>query len=131
MTTALPWQQYFSANDEVSRLMRSHDWRASPLGPPQQWEQSLRNAVDLVLGSQFPMFILWGEQLCCIYNAAYRPILGARHPDALGQPFTRIWPELSQSDIMPIIACAIDGESSFFANLPVVVKRNGYAEQTW
>ncbi|KRB64150.1 hypothetical protein ASE07_11085 [Noviherbaspirillum sp. Root189] len=72
-----------------------------------------------------------GEQLLYVYNDAYRPILGARHPDALGQSFASVWPELVDSEIMSIIQRAMQGESAFFENMPVTLTRNGYPEQTW
>lgn len=77
------------------------------------------------------MFVLWGEQLLYVYNEAYRPILGARHPDALGQPFAAAWPELVDSEIMSIIQGATQGESAFFENMPVTLTHNGYPERTW
>ncbi|MDB5840319.1 MAG: hybrid sensor histidine kinase/response regulator [Herminiimonas sp.] len=119
-----------ASGGEMGALMRTHDWIDTPLGPPSEWPQSLHSAVGLILGSNFPMFILWGEQLVYIYNDAYIPILGARHPDTLGRPFSEVWPEL-RMDILPIIERALKGESNFFENLPVTLLRNGYPEQSW
>lgn len=119
------------ASDQIDALFRDLERCKAALGAPDSWPHSLRNTVQLMLGSQFPMFVLWGEQLLYVYNDAYRPILGARHPDALGQPFTSVWPELIDSEIMSIIQRAMQGESVFFENLPVTLTRNGYPEQTW
>ena len=58
---------------EMGRLMREHDWSASPLGPVTHWPQSLRTAVSICLASRFPIVIFWGEQLRQFYNDAYRP----------------------------------------------------------
>jgi hypothetical protein len=122
---------YFLAGDgEMRALMRSHDWVGTPLGAPLAWPQSLRNAMELMLGSSFPMFLLWGKQSSYVYNDAYIPILGARHPNALGRSFLSVWPEI-RSEILPIIERALAGESIFFENLPVTLERNGYPEQTW
>jgi hypothetical protein len=42
---------------EMGERIRSKDWSNSPLGAPDQWSQSLRTTVSLLLNSQFPMFI--------------------------------------------------------------------------
>ena len=54
--------------------MQVHDWSASPLGAPETWPQSLRSVVGLLLGSKFPMFVAWGEELGFLYNDAYAEI---------------------------------------------------------
>ncbi len=71
----------------MGALMRAHDWTASPLGPPEAWPQSLRTVVGLLINSKFPMFLAWGPELAFLYNDGYAPILGAKHPAALGRPF--------------------------------------------
>src|SRR5271170_5967282 len=48
---------------------------------------SLKLVVDLMLASGFPMAVRWGPDFVMIYNDGYRPILGVKHPLALGLPF--------------------------------------------
>ena len=50
----------------------------------EKWDASLRIAVTTVLDSPEPTIILWSSDLIHIYNDAYRPILGLRHPVAMG-----------------------------------------------
>jgi len=114
----------------MGALMRSHDWSDSPLGQPEQWPQALRTVVDLLLQSQFPMFVAWGEELGFIYNDSYAEILGAKHPAALGRRFKDIWTEI-WTDIAPLIDAAMSGNASFHEDLPLVMNRKGYDEQTW
>jgi len=114
----------------MGALMRSHDWSASPLGRPEQWPQALRTVVDLLLQSQFPMFVAWGDELGFIYNDSYAEILGAKHPAALGRRFEDIWTEI-WTDIAPLIDAAMSGNASFHEDLPLVMNRKGYDEQTW
>ena len=78
----------------MGALMRSRDWSASPLGPPETWPASLRTVVGLLLQSRFPMFVAWGKELGFLYNDSYAEILGAKHPRALGQRFFDIWSEI-------------------------------------
>ena len=110
--------------------MRTHDWSKSPLGPPDSWPQSLRTVVGLLLQSQFPMFVAWGADLGFLYNDPYAEILGAKHPRALGRRFYDIWSEI-WPDISPLIDAAMAGDSTYREDLPLVMNRKGYDEQTW
>src|SRR5689334_2059026 len=85
---------FLAGGGETGALMRSHDFLESPLGPPQYWPQSLKTVVTLLLQSQFPMFVAWGNDLGFLYNDPYAEILGAKHPRALGRPFHDIWSEI-------------------------------------
>ena len=107
--------------------MRGYDWAVSSLGEPAQWPETLKSVVSLMLASQFPMFLLWGEQHLCLYNDGYIPVLGKRHPNALGQPYQAIWPEI-WSSIQPLIQRAMDGESLYFESLPLRLERNQFQE---
>ena len=110
--------------------MRAHDWSESPLGPPEIWPQPLRTVVGLLLQSQFPMFVAWGDALGFLYNDPYAEILGAKHPSALGRRFYDIWSEI-WSDISPLIDAAMAGHSTYREDLPLLMNRKGYDEQTW
>src|SRR4051794_31271419 len=82
-----------SGRGEMAERVRAFDWARTPLGPPQQWPQSLRVAVGICLNSRFPMFVWWGPQLINIYNDSYIPMLGKRHPAALGRAAQPAWAE--------------------------------------
>ena len=51
------------------------------------------------------MYIVWGEQLGFLYNAAYAPLTAARHLDALGSPAATLWPSLWDT-LEPLVAKA-------------------------
>ncbi|WP_426046147.1 sensor histidine kinase [Brevundimonas sp. TWP3-1-2b1] len=110
--------------------MRAHDWSISPLGPPEDWAQSLRTTVSLMLNSRYPMFIAWGPELAFLYNDGYQPIFGAKHPHTLGLPFKQVWSEI-WADIEPLVDRALAGEATFNENLHLVMARNGFPEDTW
>ncbi|MDQ2892028.1 MAG: PAS domain-containing protein [Pseudomonadota bacterium] len=110
--------------------MRSRDWSMSPLGSPDDWPPSLRAIVALMLTSRFPMFVAWGRELSFLYNDAYADILGEKHPDALGSRFEDIWLEI-WPEISPLIDSALGGEASYRENLPLIMHRKGFDEQTW
>lgn len=114
----------------VGALMRSHDWTSSPLGWPETWPQSLRSVVGLLLGSKFPMFVAWGPELGFLYNDSYAEILGAKHPASLGARFYDIWSEI-WPDILPLIDAAMAGDATYREDLPLLMNRRGFDEQTW
>ena len=122
--------EFLADGGELGELMRSHDWAASPLGPPDGWPQSLKTVVGLLLQSRFPMFVAWGAELSFLYNDSYAEILGAKHPRALGRGFYDIWSEI-WPDISPLIDGAMAGQASYREDLPLLMNRKGYDEQTW
>ncbi|GGX92125.1 PAS domain-containing hybrid sensor histidine kinase/response regulator [Pseudoduganella dura] len=121
---------FLTEGGTMGALMRGHDWSVSPLGPPDRWPPALRTAVGLMLNSAFPMFAAWGPQLAFLYNDAYAEILGGKHPQALGRPFSEVWAEIWQA-ISPIVDEAMRGHATYHENLPLTMQRNGYDEETW
>jgi signal transduction histidine kinase/CheY-like chemotaxis protein len=126
----LPSTDFLTGGGRVGELMRGQDWSASPLGPPESWPASLRTVVGLLLQSQFPMFVAWGPELGFLYNDPYAEILGAKHPRALGRRFSDIWSEI-WPDISPLIDAAMKGRATYREDLPLLMNRKGYDEQTW
>ena len=56
------------------------------------WPAEMRATVAVALTSRFPI-VLWlgAEELFLVYNDTYIPMLGDKHPAALGQPGRRVW----------------------------------------
>jgi signal transduction histidine kinase/ActR/RegA family two-component response regulator len=121
---------FLAGHSHMGELMRSHNWSTSPLGPPESWPPSLRAVVGLMLQSRFPMFVAWGKDLGFLYNDPYSEVLGAKHPRALGRRFYDIWSEI-WSDISPLIDAAMAGQATYREDLPLLMNRKGYDEQTW
>lgn len=121
---------FLTGGGGTGALMRSLDWSHSPLGEPAQWPQSLRSVVGMMLGSKFPMFVAWGPELGLLYNDAYAVILGAKHPQAMGSRFEDVWSEI-WDDVGPLAHRALQGEATWLEDLPLVMNRKGYDEQTW
>jgi len=118
----------------VSGAMRgrieSFDWAATPLGPRAAWAPCLKLTVDLILLSGFPMAVRWGPDLIMIYNDAYAPLLGGKHPAALGRPTRETWAEI-WDELGPLSESILRGErDSFFAiDHPWLIQRYGIAEE--
>ncbi|MDP2264403.1 MAG: response regulator [Hydrogenophaga sp.] len=121
---------FLAGHSEMARLLREKDWSTSPLGQPASWPQPLRSVVSLMLGSPFPMFVVWGPGLHTLYNDSYAEIMGDKHPRGVGGYFLDIWHEI-QSDLEPLIARVLGGEPFFMENLPLRMRRHGFDEDTW
>ena len=78
--------EFFTNGGEMGQRMRDLDWSQTPLGLPVLWPQSLRTAVQIMLGSRYAMWMGWGPELTFFYNDAYAPTLANKHPWALGKP---------------------------------------------
>ncbi|TPG56531.1 response regulator [Sphingomonas glacialis] len=119
----------FVGDSGMARQMRTFGWASSPVGDPNGWPIALRSSVTLLLGSRFPMFIAWGDELTFLYNDAYSSILGAKHPEALGRSFHSVWAEIWPY-IAPLIDQALAGEAVWLEDLPLRMNRFGYDEDT-
>ena len=109
-------------------LMRRMRWEASPLGVPQRWPPALRTLVDLMLASRQPMFIAWGESQTWLYNDAFIPILGQKHPGALGAPAMQVWGE-AREVLEPMFAQVFDGQSVQMDDFALLLDRQGKLEE--
>lgn len=84
----------------------------------------------MMLNTQQPMFIAWGRRLAFTYNDAYAPILGGRHPSALGRPFPDIWSDI-WTDLGPLVDRALAGEAVWQEDLLLLMRRHGFEEETY
>src|ERR1700731_600096 len=127
-----PSADFLAGGGEMGALTRAHDWSATTLGRPESWPQSLRTAVRILLNTNHPMFIWWGQELIQFYNDAYRQTMGPeRHPSALGQSGRECWAE-----IWDIIGAQIEqgmsgGGATWHENQLVPVTRHGRLEQVY
>ena len=102
------------------------------LGPPENWPQSLKTAVRIMLTSRQPMFVWWGDELINLYNDAYKSIVGGKHPRALGPAGAR-WSGArsgTRSARAPSRRCAAN-EGTYDEALLLIMERNGYPEETY
>lgn len=109
-------------------LMREYDWAASPLGRPETWSPALQTLVDLMLASHQPMFIAWGPQQIWLYNDAFVPILGQKHPEAMGSPAMVVWAE-ARDVLEPMFRRVFNGESVHMDDFALQLDRRGTLEE--
>jgi PAS domain S-box-containing protein len=124
-------EQIFAGNSEMASLMRSHDWASTSLGSVEQWSQSLKTAVRIMLTSRQPMFVWWGKELINLYNDAYRAIVGGKHPTVLGQPAAVVWREIWDQVGPRAESAMLKNEGTYDEALLLIMERNGYPEETY
>ena len=131
VTPTSPEQAWLAGGGEMSELIRERDWSQTPLGPIEEWPQSLKTSVSICLASRFPIVLYWGPECVVLYNDAYRTILGSKHPWALGQRCRDCWAEIWDT-IGPMLEGVIQsGEATWSNDLLLVLNRNGYAEECY
>ncbi|HSU17385.1 PAS domain S-box protein [Longimicrobium sp.] len=111
--------------------MRRVDWAATPVGPAAGWPAGLRAAVDMVMGSRFPMVVMWGPELILLYNDAYIPILGMRHPAAMGRPARECWPEIWHVTGPMLQRVMETGEATWSEDARFLLDRRGTPEEAF
>ena len=113
----------------MSERCSAYPWSGSPLGEPGTWDSALKTLVPIVLTSNQPMFVTWGDQRTLIYNDAYGEILADKHPDALGRDFLEVWNEI-RADLEPIVESAYSGTPVQMDDIELWMERRGYREET-
>jgi PAS domain S-box-containing protein len=112
--------------------MREHDWAATPLRGVADWPQSLRSAVSILIPSRAQICLFWGPDFIKLYNDAYRPVLGVKHPWALGRPAREVWSEIWDDVLRPLLESVLQTGDAFWAtDHPFVLERHGYREETF
>jgi PAS domain S-box-containing protein len=121
---------FLAGGGEMGGLTRKYDWAKTSLGSPDQWPQSLRTAVSILLNSQFPMFVWWGKELTTIYNNSYKIIAGDKHPNLLGKSGREAWAEI-WDDLAPLVEKVFNGASTWSEDLLLYINRRGFIEETY
>jgi signal transduction histidine kinase len=116
---------------EMCCLIRAIAWEDTSLGPLSSWPLCLKSALSICLTSRFPVAILLGSDSLFLYNDAYRPRCGHKHPALLGAPFREFWPEIY--DILgPRVAGVMKtGVATWKMDDLLVMTRWGYHEETY
>lgn len=81
------------ARPRLGALIRARDWSGSTLGAREAWPGPLEGALALLLAAPHPAWLAWGKERVLFYNDACIPLLGERHPRALGADARDVWAE--------------------------------------
>lgn len=115
---------------DMKQRIESFDWTATSLGPIASWPQSLKTTIDIVTASPAPMLLMWGRDGIVIYNDAYAPLAGSRHPAILGRPVEQVWPETADFT-RGVLGDGLVGKSLSFKDKHFVLNRRGAPEDVW
>jgi signal transduction histidine kinase/DNA-binding response OmpR family regulator len=121
----------FGGRSEMHARINEFDWAATSVGPIACWPQSLRATVKTLLGSRYPMILLWGPELLQIYNEAYIRLIGDKHPGALGRSIrdtqAESW-EIIGPMIHEVMSTAIP---NWVPAQRLPLERSGYREESY
>lgn len=120
----------FPGDDPTARSHRAVDWARTPLGAVPTWSRTLSTVLPTVLASQMPVMVWWGPQLVQIYNDAFADLMGGKHPAAAGQSASACWSEV-WDELGPLAERARSGEAVHAQELPLLLHRDGYDEETF
>jgi len=126
-STTFSWLE---GGGEMGTLIRSLDWGKTPIGPVESWSPALRMMVRFLLANRFPLLLWWGPQYVSIYNDPYRPVLGKKHPWALGLPVSECWSEIWHV-LQPLIDTPFKGgPATWNEDIQLEINRHGFVEET-
>ncbi|MBC5992261.1 ATP-binding protein [Pontibacter cellulosilyticus] len=121
----------FLGSSQMHQQIRDFAWEESLLGPISSWPQSLRTAVHIMLGSDYPMAIWWGRDMIMLNNDAYMHFMGNRQQASLGKPAKLMWADIWEV-VGPMFNKVLDtGEAWFADKLLLYNERKGFKEEAY
>ena len=119
---------FWNGGGEAGALIRAKDWAATSLGPPGDWPGPLRTLTSLLLSSGQPMFLAWGAERIWFYNDAFVPILGRKHPQAMGRRSAEVWSEAWEV-LQPLFASVFSGQPVHMDDYAIMLDRHGELQE--
>ncbi|WP_338318635.1 PAS domain-containing protein [Bradyrhizobium ottawaense] len=85
----------------------------------------------MMLGADAQIVLFWGPEFVALYNDAYAPTIGDKHPKALGRPARENWAEL-WDDLEPLLRGVRETGKTFSAkDRPFYIERRGFGETVY
>ena len=125
-----PNTDFLAGHGRMGRRIRAVNWTSLGLEGPERWPTQLQSVVRMMLSSRQPICICWGPDLNTLYNESFMPFLGIKERQALGRPLSETWQEV-WDDILPFVRQALSGKGTWVENMPLVMERHGYPEETY
>jgi signal transduction histidine kinase/CheY-like chemotaxis protein len=115
----------------AGEVFRCVDWSVNPLGPTEDWPASLKALVRAMLNTHQATCLFWGPELINLYNDGFVPLLGEKHPAAMGQRARECW-----SDAWPVVGGLLNdvvtrGTAVLFTEMLIPIVRDGRIQDAW
>src|SRR5580698_3697101 len=117
-----------TGDSELAGLIRAHNWSKTPLGPLEEWSETLLAIVNLMLHSPFPTILSWGPEMVFLYNDAAISTLTVKHPSALGGLYRDVFHEAWDLVSGDLEACFYRGERVVRDNMFIPILFNDVLE---
>ncbi|MET9787745.1 SpoIIE family protein phosphatase [Streptomyces canus] len=122
----------FAEGGAFGELLSGIDWAATPLGPPVSWPGPLVDSLRLMLTSEHGMALYWGAEFATLYNSGSTPIVGAKHPWALGRPYKEVFPEVWAHPVSSHFHYVTDTRKPLLVpDELLIMERHGFLEQCY
>jgi len=110
---------------EMGRQVAGFDWAGHPLGDPAGWAPAVRVSGATALACRFPIVLWLGERLHRVYNDAYIPMLGDKHPAALGATGAEVWWDIWDVVGPTLASVAGSGNATWSNDLRLMLVNDG------
>lgn len=115
---------------EMNKHIWTIDWEKTSFGAEADWPQELRMALSLCLNTAIPTALYWGDDLRLLYNDAWAPIAGEKHPWALGRAAREVWADIWHVIEPQLRAVLQTGQGFSVADQMLPMQRGGRTQQT-
>ncbi|UZJ58636.1 PAS domain-containing protein [Pseudomonas sp. KU26590] len=123
--------RFLANGGAVGDLLQSPLIDGSPLGAPCDWPDCLKALMGTILPVQAQIALFWGPEFVALYNDAYAPSIGEKHPRALGRPAIENWREL-WDDLEPLLRGVLETGQTFAAkDRAFYIERHGCGETVY
>jgi PAS domain S-box-containing protein len=117
--------QLITGQSEMAARIRAFNWSRTPLGPIEEWSETLLATANLMLHSPFPTILSWGKEMVFLYNDAAISTLAAKHPTALGGLYRDVFHEAWDLVSADLEACLYRGETAVRDNMFIPILIDG------
>ncbi len=120
-----------TGQSEMAARIRAHNWAQTPLGPIEDWSETLLATTNLMLHSPFPTILSWGPEMVFLYNDAAISTLTTKHPGALGSLHCDVFREAWELVSADLEGCLYQGKTAVRHNMFIPILLDGVLEDRY
>ena len=123
------------SEEDAEHVKTTLEWaaREDRLGPITAWPETLWQHLMILFDCSFICAIYWGSESRIIYNYAYRPLTGTKHPNCIGLPAAHpdCWGDIWNSIKHPFEMTSSTGIVTRKTKDLLLMNKTGYAEECY